>query len=215
MLLRTMFFLFSLAALSGCASAPRPAPASVADACRLLRENPRWYAALRDSAADWGAPMGLQLAIIAQESGFDADARPDREPGAFFGLLPGRRPSSALGYAQALDGTWDDYRKETGSVLADRTRFPDAADFIGWYVNRTARLTGIGQRDYRDHYLAYHEGPGGFRQGTWRNNSALRATAERVAQTAERYERQIAACDGLKRRGLWPFWNAGLQARSE
>jgi hypothetical protein len=149
--------------------------------------------------------MGLQLAIIYQESGFDPEARPPREPGPLFGLMPGPYVSSAFGYAQALDGSWDDYRRETGRKGASRTNFSDSADFIGWYVNRTAKLTGIGQYDYRDHYIAYHEGPGGFRQGAWRSNVALRRIADRVAENAEKYERQIGACRALQRGGFWPF----------
>jgi hypothetical protein len=192
------------AGLGACASAPTPSPAEIADACVLLKENRDWYGHLRESARDWGAPMGLQLAIIRQESGFDADARPARGR-SFFGLLPGKRPSDAYGYAQALDSTWERYQKETGNTWSSRDDFEDATDFVGWYVNLTGRMTGVGQHDYRDHYLAYHEGQGGYMRGTWRSKGWLIKTADTVAANAARYERQIKDCDGLRRRFLGVF----------
>jgi hypothetical protein len=184
--------------LAGCASAPQPRAGEIADACRLLKTTPEWYDALRDSARKWGAPMGLQLAIIRQESGFDPDARPPRGDRRLFGLLEGERPSSALGYAQALDATWDRYRTETGRFAASRRSFRDSADFIGWYVDLSGRTTGIGQYDYRNHYLAYHEGQGGYLAGTYKDKAWLLRTADALARQASAYERQIADCPGLK-----------------
>ncbi len=144
--------------------------------------------------------MGLQLAIIKQESSFTHDAKPDRKKRTILFFIPGSRPSSAYGYAQALDETWDEYRRQSGNRGADRDDFDDATDFIGWYVNRTGRLTGIGPHNYKAHYLAYHEGAGGYSRGTWRKKKWLIETANQVQRNASRYESQIKSCrKSLKR----------------
>ena len=180
-----------VALVTGCATEP---PKQQDNACLMLKENRHWYKAMRKSSKRWGAPIGLQLAIVRQESSFVHDAKPARGDRRMLGLLPGKRPSSAYGYAQALDGTWKEYRVQTGRGGADRDEFDDAVDFIGWYVNRTGRMTGIGQFDYRGHYLAYHEGPNGYRRGTWKNKSWLINVANKVHSNATRYEQQIRSC---------------------
>ena len=78
-------------------------------------------------------------------------------------------------------------------------------DFVGWYFAKTGQMTGVGQYDYRAHYLAYHEGQNGYLRGGWRNKRWLVATADKVSSTAARYESQIAACDGLKGKFLGIF----------
>lgn len=188
---------------AACSTTPRPEPSEIADACALLKENRSWHRALRASAKEWGAPMGFQLAVIRQESSFDAKARPEREDGFLF--FPGKRPSSALGYSQALDPTWEEYKQKTGNSGADRRKFHDSVDFIGWYFNTAGQRTGLGQYDYKAHYLAYHEGAGGYLRGTWRGKDWLVRAADRVASSAAKYESQIGACDALKPKFLGIF----------
>lgn len=195
MLLATAAVSLSLS-IPGCASGP-PTDAQIADACAMLSDKRDWYRALRQSSREWGAPMGLQLAIINQESTFDRKALAPRGPKQWF-FFPGKRLSSAKGYAQALDSTWDRYRSETGHKGANRDDFSDTTDFIGWYVNQSARQARIGQFDYRAHYLAYHEGPAGYLKGDWKRNKVLLASADRVASNATRYEAQIKDCRALK-----------------
>jgi hypothetical protein len=197
--------MFAAFGLGACATAPQPSSAEVADACLLLKENRSWHKALRASAREWGAPMGFQLAVMKQESAFDARAKAPRGQRKWFGLVQGDRLSSAYGYAQALDTTWDTYRRESGNGGADRHNFRDAADFIGWYFASTGKRTGVGQYDYRAHYLAYHEGAGGYLRGTWRNNRWLINTADNVASQAVRYESQISRCKALKPKFLGIF----------
>ena len=84
-------------------------PTTVADACRMQSERPQWFAAMRKTEAKYGVPVSVQLATIARELSFVADARPTRRIGSGFFSREVPR-SSAYGYAQALDGTWDDYR---------------------------------------------------------------------------------------------------------
>ncbi len=201
---RPFRLLVILACLAAASCATKP-PEQHEDACAILKENKDWYRAMRYTARKWGAPMGLQLAIIRQESGFRHDAKPARGERRMLGLLPGKRPSSAYGYAQALDQTWSDYKQSTGNNGAARDDFDDAVDFIGWYIQRTGKMTGVDQFNYRAHYLAYHDGPTGYTQGTWRKKRWLVDVSNRVHSNAQRYEKQIHGCrKDLKRR--WMFW---------
>ena len=91
------------------------------------------------------------------------------------GFIPGLRASSAYGYSQALDGTWEEYKISTGNSNADRKNFEDASDFIGWYIDGSYRLLKLNKSDVYNHYLAYHEGRGGYqknhlirRNGCWK-----------------------------------------------
>ena len=194
--------LAALAAMlaTACASMPTPSSTQIADACTLLKDNRQWHEALRETARNWGAPMGFQLAVINQESSFDADARPPRGESQWFGLVQGDYISSATGYSQALDGTWKMYQEKTGKWNASRTSFRDASDFIGWYFNTNGQRVGVDQYDYRAHYLIYHEGATGYVNGTWKAKGWLVNVAAKVASQAARYESQISNCAGLKPR---------------
>jgi hypothetical protein len=134
----------------------------------------------------WGVPVEVQLAIIRNESSFRHDARPK--------LPDGRLASSAYGYPQAIDGTWEWYRDETGRRRAKRTDFADAADFIGWYTSHSQRMLGLSPRDAYNHYLAYHEGHTGFRRGSYRRKAWLQRYARQVERHARIYGEQLARC---------------------
>ncbi|MEM6899172.1 MAG: transglycosylase SLT domain-containing protein [Pseudomonadota bacterium] len=198
-----LFFLVSSFLLAACSTTP-PTAAEQVDICDIFDNRKSWYRASARAERKWGVPVTLQMAIIKQESSFDKDARPPRGRRRFFGLARGRRPSSARGYAQALDSTWDEYQSSTGNRGASRSDFSDSVDFIGWYVSRAARQTGTSVNDARSQYLAYHEGPGGFSRGTWRGNSALIRTANGVASDTSRFQVQLNGCERrLKRRGIF------------
>jgi hypothetical protein len=118
-----------IAAVSACSGGDKP-PTTTADACRMQTERPHWFKAMKRSEAKWGIPVSVQLATINRESAFVADARPmKKERGLFFTREVPR--SSAYGYAQAIDGTWDWYLRDTGRRRADRSDFADSSDFIG------------------------------------------------------------------------------------
>lgn len=200
-LLRALFFCLISGLLAACGHSP---PAQTHDACLILEDNRAWWRDLRRSEDRWGISPGIQLAILKRESSFDANARPARQ--RLLGFIPGRRPSSAYGYAQALDGTWDWYRDETGRRGADRNDFGDAVDFIGWYGHMSGRLSSISATDARAHYLAYHQGHTGYNNGTYRNIGWLNRAADQVARDATRYDSQIAQCRRrLNRRFLGVF----------
>ena len=186
--------------LTACAVSP---PRQVTDACGIFGEKPGWYDASRDASKRWGVSEGLILSFIRQESSFVSNAKPPRT--RILWVIPGPRPSSAYGYPQAKDVTWDYYRKETGSWLASRDDFRDAADFVGWYVDRAHRIARIPKSDAYRHYLAYHEGVGGFQRGTFENKRWLMQVARTVASRAENYDTQLAGCRSRFERGSW--WN--------
>jgi len=177
-------------ALVSC-SATKP-PQRMDDACSIFREKKGWYKEALDASQRWGVPIEIQLAFIRQESSFNGDAKPPRRK--ILGFIPGSRPSNAEGYAQALDSTWDDYQEATGARGADRDEFGDAVDFIGWYNSRTSKMCGIPKNDAYRLYLAYHEGPTGYKRGTHRRKAWLLNTAERVAGRAKRYGSQLSRC---------------------
>lgn len=185
---QTWWVLFCLS-LAACATTP---PRNTADICSIFLEKEDWYASAEAAATRWGVPIPVQMAIINQESAFVDDARPPRY--RFLGI-PLWRPSSAYGYGQAKDETWDWYRENTGNTWADRDEFEDAVDFVSWYMHQSFVKLGIGKSDAYNQYLAYHEGQGGFQRGSWRAKPWLQAVARRVAATAWHYHRQLSACE--------------------
>lgn len=185
---------------TACASGP---PDQVHDACLILEDNRSWWRDLRRTERRWGVSPGTQLAFLKRESSFNRNARPARTRLLF--ILPGPRPTSAFGYAQALDSTWDWYRDDTGRRGADRNDFGDAVDFIGWYSSMSQRQSGIALDDPYNLYLAYHEGHGGFNRRTYRGKAWLQRAAREVETDTRRYDAQIARCEGRLGRNWIPF----------
>ncbi|HIJ84775.1 MAG TPA: transglycosylase SLT domain-containing protein [Magnetococcales bacterium] len=175
--------------LAGCATVP----ANIDHACILLDGRDDWYDSLRASEKKWGVPTHVQLAIIHQESKFRSDAKPSRIK--WLGFIPGPRPSSAYGYAQALDDTWAWYKAKSGNSWADRDNFEDAVDFIGWYVDVTYKTLGLSKSDAKSQYLAYHEGHGGYKKKTFLKKPWLMQVADKVAERAANYKKQLRLCD--------------------
>lgn len=197
--------LLALALLcGGCAGS---APAQPDNLCAIFREKPDWYRDAAEAGRKWDVPVPVIMAIMEQESKYRSQARPPRTRCLW--IFPGPRPSSAYGYAQAIDGTWDWYQDRTGNPHARRDRFADAVDFIGWYSHVSHHLCGIAKSDASRLYLAYHEGHTGYNEGRHHNKPGLLGVAKKVARQAKRYSRQLRACqEGLGDRGpcfLWPF----------
>ena len=180
----------AVAAMPGCVSGP---PTNPDDLCAIFAERPRWHRAAKDAERRWRAPIPVMMAVMYKESSYRHDAKPPRKK--LFGVIPWLgRESTAYGFAQATDAAWQDYVRGTGNRGADRDRFNDAVDFVGWYLNNAHRRAGIGRADARNLYLAYYAGIGGYQRGTWRNNAWLKGAAARVAQRSERYTTQLARC---------------------
>lgn len=185
-----------LAGLSGCATI---APSATQNACLIFSQNRDWFTAAKKAESRWKIPIAVSLAFVEQESSFQARAKPERK--RILGFIPGRRPSDAFGYAQALRSTWQDYERATGNTISSRSDFGDAIDFIGWYNSRSVRENGIAPTDAYNLYLAYHEGRTGFRAKSYLNKKWLLAVAREVALTATQYSLQIRHCEKSLNRG--------------
>ncbi|MEA3292826.1 MAG: transglycosylase SLT domain-containing protein [Pseudomonadota bacterium] len=175
--------------LSGCATEP---PADPGDICSVFEQKRGWYKDVQHAEKRWGAPAPILMAIIYQESRFEADARPPRKK--ILWVIPGPHASNAYGYPQALDSTWSDYQRATGNRGADRNDFGDAVDFVGWYNHQSWSRNQIPKTDAYNLYLAYHEGQGGYARGTYRRKEWLQSAAKRVAQRAQMYADQLMRC---------------------
>lgn len=162
------------------------------DACKMLKQNPDWLDASLASYDKWGTPVSIQLAFIRQESSFKHDARPIRKNKWHeFGT---NYQSSAFGYAQAIDSTWDLYKKNTDSVFNRRDSFKDAVDFIGWYNYNSRKKLGLSKTDTYSLYLAYHEGWNGFNRKTYKKKKWLMDTSQKVNRWALKYSKQLNNC---------------------
>lgn len=178
------------------------------DLCSVFAEKRGWYRNARSSFRTYGVPEAVQMAVIHQESHFRARARPPRR--WYLWVIPGRRPTSAYGYAQAIDATWRQFQVSTGRPDADRHDFADAVHFVGWYGSEIHRLTGIEKDDAYNLYLAYHEGPAGYRRGSHQKKAWLLDVARWVGERARTYQRQYDGC--AARLEKQPWWPAGAVA---
>ena len=175
---------------------------NTADSCILFDEKKNWYKATKKSYDKWNVPIALQLAIINQESSFKQFAKPKRKK--LFGIIPGSRPSSAFGYAQVTDPTWNWYKLKNGKNNASRANFIDVTDFIGWYSNQTTKMLGIPQNDFFNQYLAYHEGHGGWKKKSFRTKKWLINVAKNVESTGNKYNNQLKQCESeLNKKGFF------------
>ena len=179
------FILFFL--ISACSSIPK----NTADGCSIFSERYLWYKHAKKTERKWGTPIYIQLAIIKMESDFDWLAKPERKK--IFKVIPFKRPSSSFGYSQAVKGTFKQYKNETGSKLARRTRFKDSVDFIGWYINKTEKLLKIPKSDAYRQYIAYHEGWGNYKN--YKKNKKVIIFAKEVKNQANQYRKQLYKCE--------------------
>ncbi|NIZ10565.1 transglycosylase SLT domain-containing protein [Pseudooceanicola sp. HF7] len=178
---------------ASCGGRDTTAPRNMNDACSILDQRPHYARAFKRTERRWGVPVHVQMAVMYQESKFIGNAK---TPQRFaLGIIPLGRVSSAYGYSQALDGTWDDYKKSTGKRRAKRNDIDDAADFVGWYMSGSSRSLGLPMNDAKSHYLAYHEGRGGYARGSYRQKSWLMDVSNSVARRANLYQSQLAYCN--------------------
>ena len=177
---------------ASCGGGSGTAPRQLDNACSILAERPGYLNAFRATERKYGVPVHVQMATIYQESKFVSDARTPYRYAA--GVIPLGRQSSAYGYSQALDGTWDEYLDETGRRVARRDRIRDATDFMGWYMLETQDRLGISVTDARNQYLAYHEGRSGYSRGSYNGKPWLVRVAGEVDQRANMYAMQLRSC---------------------
>ena len=185
--------------------APDP-PVNPDDVCDIFREHTVWYDYARNSQERWGTPIATQMAFVYYESSFRSHARPPRT--LLWGFIPWSRPTTAYGYAQALDPAWGEYLAATGDgFFTVRTDMEYALDFVGWYNQLTHRQLGIPFHNPRQLYLAYHEGRGGYARKTFARKPAVTALSSRVQLRAFRYDNQLKSCEQEFQCWRWyQFW---------
>jgi hypothetical protein len=178
--------------LASCGSGKFSAPRELDDACAIVSQRPEYLRAFKATERKWGVPVSVQMATMYQESKFIGNARtPHRYA---LGIIPMGRQSSAYGYSQALDATWEEYQKDAGGRSAKRDRIRDAADFMGWYMAQSQESLGIPLWDAENHYLAYHEGRTGFARQSYNSKPWLIAVADAVGSRSLRYSTQLQNC---------------------
>ncbi|MCM2290944.1 hypothetical protein NAC44_01205 [Allorhizobium sp. BGMRC 0089] len=190
--MRKFLILALLLALASCAQPPR----YTRNACAIFEQRDgvfdNWKRAARATSREYGVPVPVLMATIYTESGFRARARPPRR--YLLGFIPWKRISTAYGYSQALDGTWDRYKRETGRLFASRTNFADSVRFIGWYHYQSHMRLGIPYSDAYHLYLAYHSGQDGYLRAAYRARPEALQGARRFAAITETYARQMQQC---------------------
>jgi hypothetical protein len=190
--LRASALLMMLASCGGGGGGSYAAPRQLDDACAIIRERPHYLRAMVQTERRWGVPVHVQMATIHQESKFIGNAR---TPHTYaLGVIPMGRQSTAYGYSQALNGTWEEYLAGAGSRRAKRDDIGDATDFMGWYMDQSTRSLGIAKDDAENQYLAYHEGRTGYARQSFLNKPWLVEVAKRVGARSEMYRNQLAYC---------------------
>lgn len=179
---------------ASCGGGSGTVPRDLDNACSIVRERPEYLRAFRATERKYGVPVHVQMATIYQESKFNSHARTPHRYAA--GVIPIGRQSSAFGYSQALDGTWKEYKKDTGRSRAKRSRIRDATDFMGWYMLETQSKLGISVSDARNQYLAYHEGRSGYARRSYERKAWLLRVAGEVDARSAMYAQQLNSCRG-------------------
>ena len=184
--LKNKLFFFIFFFITACSSIP----ANTSNSCSIFDERYLWYKHSKKVELKWGTPIYIQLAIIKMESDFDWLAKPARKK--LFKVIPYKRPSSSFGYSQAVKGTWEQYKRETGNKLATRARYKDSVDFIGWYTSKTESILKISKKDAFRQYLAYHEGWGNYKN--YKRNKKVISLAKKVKSQSDKYKNQLKKC---------------------
>ncbi len=183
---KKFFTILLILLLSSCSSIPK----NTQNSCAIFEERYLWYKHAKGSYEKWGVPIYIQLAFIKKESNFNFLAKPPRNK--LFKIIPFKRKSSSFGYSQAVKGTWEQYKQESGNKLATRARFKDSVDFIGWYVNKTTKILKIPKNDAYRQYLAYYKGWGDYKNYSKDKKAVIYAKS--VKDTANNYRKQLTLC---------------------
>ena len=193
--INNILLVLSILFVSACSSVPK----NTSNSCSIFSERYLWYKHTKKVEEKWGTPIYVQLAIIKMESDFDWLAKPARQK--IFKIIPFKRPSSSFGYSQAIKGTWEQYKNETGNKLAARTSFKDSVDFIGWYTDKTESILKISKKDAFRQYLAYHEGWGAYKN--YKDNQKVIGLAKKVKNQSDKYRSQLKECQNRLNRNKY------------
>ena len=185
---KNLIYLIIFFIIASCSSVPK----YPSNACKIFGEKYLWYKSIKKSSDKYGVPTYIILAFVNKESGFNRWAKPKRTK--LFKIVPYKRPSSSFGYSQAVNKTWDQYKKETNNPLALRSRFKDSVLFIGWYINKTNKINKIPFNDPYRQYLNYYLGWGNYSKKLYKTDKKAIILAKKVEQQSKIYKNQLKEC---------------------
>ena len=177
--------------LVSCSSVPKYPQ----NACKIFGEKYFYLKYTRAASKKWNVPISSILAVINKESGFKRFAKPKRTK--IFKIIPYRRPSSSLGFSQAVNKTWELYKKENNKPIALRISFKNSSDFIGWYFWKTNKINKVSLNDTRNMYLNYYLGWGAYKNKAYQNDKKDIIFAKSVDKQAKVYKNQLQECKSI------------------
>ena len=177
--------------LVSCSSVPKYPQ----NACKIFGEKYSYLKYSRAASKKWNVPISSILAVINKESGFRRFAKPKRTK--LFKIIPYRRPSSSLGFSQAVNKTWDLYKKENNKPIALRISFKNSSDFIGWYFWKTNKINKVSLKDTRNMYLNYYLGWTAYKNKAYEKDRKAIIFAKNVEKQAKIYKNQLRECESI------------------
>jgi len=193
------FILIVLFFLTACSSVPKYPQ----DACKIFSEKYFYLKYSREASKKWGVPISSILAVINKESSFKRFAKPKRKK--IFKIIPYRRPSSSLGFSQAVNKTWELYKKENKKPRALRISFKNSSDFIGWYFWKTNKINKISFTDTRNMYLNYYLGWQAYKNKAYKTDKKAIIFAKNVERQAKIYKNQLQECKSILKKSYIIF----------
>ena len=185
---RNLIFFFIFFFIASCSSVPKYPQ----NACKIFGEKYFYLKYSKAASKKWGVPISSILAVINKESGFRRFAKPKRTK--LFKIIPYRRPSSSLGFSQAVVKTFSLYKKENNKPLALRISFKSSSDFIGWYFWKTNKINKVSLNDTRNLYLNYYLGWTAYKNKAYQNDKKAIIFAKSVEKQAKIYKSQLGEC---------------------
>ena len=182
-----IIFLF----LASCSSVPKYPQ----NACKIFEEKYFYLKYTRAASKKWGVPISSILAVINKESGFRRFAKPKKLK--IFKIIPYRRPSSSLGFSQAVNKTWDLYKKENNKPAALRISYKSSSDFIGWYFWKANKINKVSLNNTRDLYLNYYLGFSAYKNKAYQTDKKAIIYAKSVEKQAKIYKSQLLECKSI------------------
>jgi len=185
--------------LVSCSSVPKYPQ----NACKIFGEKYSYLKYSRAASKKWNVPISSILAVINKESGFRRFAKPKRTK--LFKIIPYRRPSSSLGFSQAVNKTWDLYKKENNKPLALRVSLKHSSDFIAWYFWKTNKINKVSLKDTRKMYLNYYLGWGAYKNKAYEKDRKAIIFAKNVEKQAKIYKIQLQECKSILKKNYIIF----------
>ena len=102
-----------------------------------------------------------------------------------------------MGFSQAVNNTWDLYKKENNKPTALRISFKNSSDFIGWYFWKTNKINKISFNDTRNMYLNYYLGWEGYKNKNYKKDQKAIIFAKSVEKQAKIYKNQLQQCKSV------------------